>query len=204
LNQADYFSNLILQENWLLPPVADIENNGGLSPAAYADAVKLFLDRVESLTTIKPIIYTSRSKWAQVEPRVYWPTYDLWAAHYTANLEPLIPEGWLTWQFWQYTSSGDGPTYGAERAAIDLNWFNGDLDDLHEYIGVPTMPKVVKVNKHRNAVIQDDTYGKYIEIAEDGQLFHVVDVKKDDYGEDWYKVAREHGWLPAKVLEVVE
>ncbi|MCJ7520184.1 MAG: hypothetical protein MUO42_11020, partial [Anaerolineaceae bacterium] len=34
------------------------------------------------------------------------------------------------WKFWQYTNQGDGLAYGAESKAIDLNWFNGTLDDL--------------------------------------------------------------------------
>ena len=138
--QARYFANLINPEDWLIPPVADIENDGGLSPSDYADSVKAFLDELEDLVNIKPIIYTSRYKWSQVEPRPYWPEYDLWVAHYTVNTEPLLPEGWDTWVFWQYTAQGDGGHYGAESAHIDLNRFNGDEEKFREYLGAPTPP----------------------------------------------------------------
>lgn len=135
--QAEYFSNLIVGEEWKIPPVADIENYGGLSPAAYANSVKLFLDEVQRLTKTKPIIYTSRYMWSFVEPRPYWPGYDLWVAHYTANTQPLMPEGWRNWRFWQYSSKGNGPAYGAESTYIDLDRFNGDKEAFQEYLGKP-------------------------------------------------------------------
>lgn len=136
-DQAQYFANLINPEEWLIPPVADIEYDGGLSPSAYANSIKAFLDEIEKQTDYKPIIYTSRSKWAFVEPRPYWPDYDLWVAHWTSNTTPLLPEGWTDWRFWQYTSGGDGPNFGAGSAHIDLNRFNGDQVAFDEYINKP-------------------------------------------------------------------
>ncbi len=141
--QALYFWNLLDGEDWELPPVADIENDGGLTPADYADSVKAFLDRIENLSGEKPIIYTSRYKWAQVEPRPYWGSYDLWVAHYTTQSEPLLPPAWDDWKFWQYTARGDGDKYGAESAYIDLDRFNGDEEDLKKYIGSPFPPSPV-------------------------------------------------------------
>jgi lysozyme len=202
LNQADYFSNLVNQEDWLIPPVADIENDGGLSPAAYADAIKAFLDRVESLTTIRPLIYTSNSKWSQVEPRSYWPTYDLWVAHYTASPEPLLPEAWASWRFWQHTSAGDGDIYGADSAYIDLNWFYGDENDLHEYLNIkPVVPLIVEVISWRNSVLHDEPGEKRISVANKGLRFAVVGSQEDDNGKLWYDVGGL--WLPATNVKEV-
>jgi hypothetical protein len=45
-------------------------------------------------------------------------------------IEPWKSMG-KTWTFWQWTSNGDGLAYGAESKSIDLNWFNGTLDELY-------------------------------------------------------------------------
>lgn len=171
IEQANYFWNLLDGEEWVLPPVADIENNGGLQPAQYADSVTAFVTRLENLSGIKPIIYTSRYKWAQVEPRPYWGEYDLWVAHYTTLPEPLLPTAWSDWVFWQYTAQGDGLKYGAESRSIDLDRFNGDENDLKEYIGSPFPPSPVlppsigvKVNIEIDG--QDVKYQGHINIVE--------------------------------------
>ena len=146
--QADYFSNLCLMGEFVIPPVADIENDGGLSPAKYADSIKAFLDRIEKLTGYKPIIYTSASKWAKVEPRPYWGEYDLWVAHWEAST-PLLPEAWKHWWFWQHSSKGIAADLGGLGSSkyVDLNWFNGDEKDFAAYLGVgqPDLPKSIGV-----------------------------------------------------------
>jgi lysozyme len=169
--QARYFFNLLDGEEWEIPPVADIENDGGLSPAAYADSVKTFLDYLEGLVKVKPIIYTSRYKWSFVEPRPYWGDYDLWVAHYTLQSEPLLPEAWSEWKFWQYTAQGDGIKYGVESRYIDLDRFNGDEEDFREYLGNPFPPSPVlppsigvKVNIEIDG--QDVKYQGHIEKVE--------------------------------------
>ena len=40
------------------------------------------------------------------------------------------------WTFWQYTASGDGPAFGAESKAIDVNLFNGSMEDLKKFAGI--------------------------------------------------------------------
>jgi GH25 family lysozyme M1 (1,4-beta-N-acetylmuramidase) len=163
--------DLLDGEDWKLPPVADIENDGGLSPSDYADSVTAFVQRIENLAGIKPIIYTSRYKWSAVEPRPYWNRYDLWVAHYTTLSEPLLPEAWDTWVFWQYTSQGDGDKYGASSNHIDLNRFNGDEEDLQEYIGgpfppTPVLPPNIGVKVNIEIDGQDVKYQGHIDLVE--------------------------------------
>ena len=205
MSQANYFCDLLDGADYLLPPVIDCENNGGLSPSAYADSIKTFLDRVEARTGYKPIIYTSKSKWAEVEPRSYWPSYDLWVAHYTLNTEPLVPDG-LTWTFWQYTSQGDAVTYGGPGPPsgdddIDLNWFNGTEDEFLLYIGAtPMIPERVVVSNPKNAIFWEKPggLGKRLLIAPEGLCLAVMGVAEVD-GKVWYDFGL--GWLPSGTVE---
>jgi hypothetical protein len=196
--------------DYLLPPVVDVENNGGLHPSAYADSIKTFLDKVETRTGYKPIIYTSSGKWPDVEPRPYWDEYDLWVAHYTTNPEPLVPEAWNIkgWHFWQYTSQGDAVTYGGPGPPsgdddVDLNWFNGTEDDFLLYLGAePMIPEYVRINRWRGVVLRDTPNGEFVTIAKPDEELRVIDSGVDGMGREWYQVASGL-WLPIWRVEEV-
>ena len=74
------------------------------------------------------------------------------------------------WKFWQYTNAGDGLAYGAESKAIDLNWFNGTLDNLKKLVAettggqttVPT-PPVVTPGKEVNITTLKENVNKAID-----------------------------------------
>ncbi|MFN8659635.1 MAG: GH25 family lysozyme [Candidatus Obscuribacterales bacterium] len=53
--------------------------------------------------------------------------YRLWIAHYTNAPQPLIPQPWTHWDFWQYTNSGKTPGVNGN---VDHNRFFGVRDDL--------------------------------------------------------------------------
>ena len=86
------------------------------------------------------MIYTSPGFWnsygkikdtSRFDPK--WNYYPLWVAHYTTAAAPQVPEPWKSmsdWTFWQYTANGNGLLYGAESKSLDMNWFNGDMEDL--------------------------------------------------------------------------
>lgn len=77
-------------------------------------------------------IYTANWWWSQqsVSQHAYWSSFPLWVAEYgVAN--PTIPFPWRSsgYVLHQYTSKGDGPSYGVESLNIDLNrptpkWYN--------------------------------------------------------------------------------
>ena len=91
-----------------LPPVLDFEETGGLAPGSVAQWARTWLQEVERLTGRTPMIYTGYYFWRD---SVGGPTdfgrYPLWVASWTNAPAPaLIPSGWSTWTFWQYTSTG--------------------------------------------------------------------------------------------------
>lgn len=71
----------------------------------------------------------------------------LWVARYADFLDEQVDEPWEEgsnvdprdyddWKFWQYSSKGPGGQYGVVSASIDLNVFNGTLDELREWAGL--------------------------------------------------------------------
>ena len=161
--QADYFSELINPENWLLPPVIDIETSGGKTADQVGDAVAAFIGRVYEKTTVWPLIYTRGFFWNDyVAYRSIFDECDIWIARYTSKPQPwdnpgenpkFKPGHWTDWTFWQYTQFGDAVQYGGHGPPngdddVDMNWFNGDLDAFHKYLGIyekPQLPESIGV-----------------------------------------------------------
>jgi lysozyme len=154
--QADYFCNLIKDEERLLPPVLDLENNGGLGPAAITEAAKVFITQVYVNLNLWPLLY-SRGYWLNQNtiPDAVWDFVDLWIARYTNKRKPwgnllpwpdnpaIKPRDFDDWLFWQWSADGNGrgAEFGASSKSIDLNRFNGDQAAFDEYINKPPDPQ---------------------------------------------------------------
>jgi GH25 family lysozyme M1 (1,4-beta-N-acetylmuramidase) len=111
-----------------LPPVIDVEADGGLPPAQVAAKVKLWIDHVSAATGQTPIIYTGFYFWRdRVGAPAFAASSPLWHAQYTSAACPTIAQPWDDWAFWQYTSSG---TINGISGPVDTNRFNGTFDDL--------------------------------------------------------------------------
>jgi len=114
-----------------LPPVLDLEAAGSKGERLNYK-VRQFLDETERITNIRPIIYSSGGFWRSYlayEKRAHtdWArSYPLWIAQYT-NLWPTPLYPWAGWEFWQYTDKGKIPGIITH---VDLNWFNGSLEEL--------------------------------------------------------------------------
>ncbi|WP_280354777.1 glycoside hydrolase family 25 protein [Nocardia otitidiscaviarum] len=135
--QAVFYSTVVLGQNGPmdLPAVLDLEDSGGLPPAALVDWTHRYLNTVEALTGRPPIIYTGVHFWkTAMANSTEFTRYPLWIADYRGNAEPEVPGGWPTWTFWQYTDSGSisgipGPT--------DINVYSGAQGDLGAFARMP-------------------------------------------------------------------
>lgn len=105
-----------------LPPVLDIEKRGKDENQLRRD-LKLWLDKIEQHYKVKPILYTSyKFKTRYLNDSVF-NSYPYWIAHYYVDSVEYRGE----WKFWQHTDVGTLPGI---REKVDLNIFNGSLEEL--------------------------------------------------------------------------
>lgn len=110
-----------------MPPMLDVEDADGLGPAAIAASVQQWLDIVEPVVGVKPLIYTGYYFWRDQVGGADFSEYPLWVPNYSADC-PLVPPAWTRWAFHQYSSSAVIP--GITANTVDVNRFNGTMDDL--------------------------------------------------------------------------
>lgn len=115
-----------------LPPVLDVEVDGGLRPATVAARVKQWTDAVHAALGVTPIVYSGFYFWRdQVGAPSGFGGNPLWLAQYTSAC-PTVPSPWTQWTFWQYSDTG---RVSGIPTAVDMNKFNGSLADLQAFAG---------------------------------------------------------------------
>jgi len=153
--QADYFCDLIKDEQWKMSPVMDLETSGGLYPNQVTDSAAKFVLRINENLGLLPILY-SRGAWLNTNTLTddLMMLLDLWIARYTTKGKPwgnilpypdypsIKPRDYADWKFWQFSADGNGrgAEFGAKSNSIDLDYFNGDQAAFDEYIGSSPPP----------------------------------------------------------------
>ena len=117
-----------------LPPVIDVEADGGLSPSQVAAKVRIWIDRVEAATGRRPIIYTGFYFWRDSVGSADFLPSPLWHAQYTTAACPNIAAPWTDWALWQFTDSG---RVAGITGNVDVNRFNGTREQLLALTGEP-------------------------------------------------------------------
>ena len=113
VTQADYLLRYLGPMSRRVPVMLDIEYNPygrecyGLTARAMVSWISSFNSEVKAKTGRKPILYAPASWWAACtgSSTGFGQRY-LWVPDYTTAPRPLLPAGWKTWSFWQYTSIG--------------------------------------------------------------------------------------------------
>ena len=162
--QADYFINYVksVNDNGELPPVLDLESNDGQKKEKIIPAVKVWLDRVEGAFGRKPIIYSGQYflqdylSEAGGGPPAWAKDYPLWLAQYpnqyVEGSKPYLPRGWYNWTIWQYSEKGQ---VNGINASVDMNLFNGSLDDLYKFAGAKLDAEPLKTPQKHTIVAGD-------------------------------------------------
>lgn len=108
-----------------LGPVIDWEATDGTSVFKDREAGYAFLSEVGNATGKTPIVYTGPYFGQALSLDSRFLKFPLWVAHYGTKC-PLVPGPWQHWTFWQFTDAG----------GLDLNIFNGSLEDLKKLAGM--------------------------------------------------------------------
>ena len=161
--QADYFIDYVrtVKDDGELPPVLDLETNDGLTKDKIAPAVKIWLDRVETAFGRKPMIYSGQYFLQDFlvqpggGPPPWAKDYPLWLAQYpnqyVEGSKPYLPKGWFSWTIWQYSDKG---VVNGINASVDMNIFNGTLEDLYRFSGA----KIPDQKPKSHTVVAGDSF----------------------------------------------
>lgn len=88
----------------------------------------------------RPLIYASPSFWQRLPTVEIENKADLWIAEWECE-HPGKMGNWPGWSFWQCTSRGQVPGI---LGSVDLNRFNGTINDLHAFLTRTSDGGVVK------------------------------------------------------------
>lgn len=140
-----------MNDNGELPPALDLEATDGQTKDKIIARAKIWLDEVEKAFGRKPIIYSGQyflQDYFSVPgggPPDWAKDYPLWLAqypyHYTPGMQPTLPNGWFKWTFWQYSETGK---VNGINAKVDLDVFNGTLEELYKFAGAQMESDEVK------------------------------------------------------------
>lgn len=122
--QADFFIRSVELEPGDLPPVLDIETRSDDMDKLRKDLL-IWLHRIEAFYRVKPILYTSYKYKTRFLNDSIFNTYPYWIAHY--YVDSVEYQG--PWKFWQHTDVGTLPGI---QERVDLNVFNGTLEELQQ------------------------------------------------------------------------
>lgn len=125
--QAQNFIQTVEMEYGDLPPVLDIEASDEYPKEFIVERIKAWLYLVELEYSIRPIIYT-HFKFYNKYIAGNFDEYPIWIAKYGYRPPPL--GGKKQWTFWQYGNKG---RIEGVDALVDLNIFNGSLQDLEQF-----------------------------------------------------------------------
>ena len=115
-----------------LPPVLDLETDDGLTPTQIVDSALTWLNYVEQQTQKRPMVYSAAYFGDTLKGALG--AYPLWVANYKSTYVgncPKVPDGWSSWKIWQWSESGTAS--GINTNSVDLNVFDGSLDDLRNF-----------------------------------------------------------------------
>ena len=136
--QADSFLHVVKElKPGDMPPTLDVEKDDGKSPAVIIKGVQVWLDEVEKALGRTPIIYTFGNFWnTKLAGTSEFSEHPLWIAHYTSKPKPIMAKGFSKFTIWQFTSEGGGAVGGISGKGLDLDRFNGTLEELRKLAGL--------------------------------------------------------------------
>ncbi len=133
--QADNFISTVGKDEIELPPVVDIEyyadKQQNKPSQEETEAILLpLLEKLEKNYGKKPVIYTTLSVYLRYI-KGNFEDYPLWIR--SVNFEPDL----INWKFWQYCDHGELSGYKGDEKYIDLNVYNGSMEDFEKEFITP-------------------------------------------------------------------
>lgn len=159
--QADFFIDLMDGKydfwNW------DVEKMNNTNTTEFIDGIIPALEYLYGVTKKPGLYYLNPDMWNTWLKPIQNDIINLlkrtdikigmWVAHYWNKPNPDAAPNYFTiggcanmprnWKIWQYAADALAPyghEYGTGAESIDLNVFNGTVEELHNYFLIPTPP----------------------------------------------------------------
>lgn len=132
--QAENFITNVPAIEGMLPPVVDFEFYGDkeknlpLADDAHRE-LDILLDKLEIHYGMRPIIYATEKSYG-LYLSGHYEAYDIWIRNVFTKPKPLNNQPWT---FWQYTNRERLDGYDGKERYIDMNVFNGSMEDFAYY-----------------------------------------------------------------------
>ncbi len=166
LAQVEYFLGIVEGRGYHFYAL-DFEKKGNTASAAFGAHAHLALQHLRDLSGKPLVLYTNPDtyqSWLVQLGHTWMKDWPLWVAQWpyygwNEKLEevparpdlwqPRLPAGASAWAFWQYSADGNrrGVQNGLPLGAfglspsIDLNVFNGTVEELHRWVGLVLPPE---------------------------------------------------------------
>lgn len=125
--QAENFLEMVKLKTGDLRPVLDVEQTNGTPKPVLQQRVADWLEAVEKVYKVKPIIYTNADFYSNFLAGRF-DNYPLWVAHYFVKDKPRISR---EWHFWQHNERG---RVNGIASFVDFNVFKGDSTEFRELL----------------------------------------------------------------------
>jgi lysozyme len=126
--QAENFMLTVDLASGDLRPVLDIEKVSSVQNIEnLRKGIRNWMELVEEHYGVKPILYTYASFYKEYFEG-HFDDYPLWVANYNRVNKPIRGEDWI---FWQHSETG---TIDGIKGYVDLDLFEGDREDLSEWL----------------------------------------------------------------------
>lgn len=156
--QADAFVNTVNEVEGALGHkynffVCDFEETPyNLMTVGFVAMAMEWMRNVKEKTGRKVLLYANPSTYdTLIERDSRHRLWDLWVAQYPRRAfdpqtaMPVLPRSRRDWKIWQFTGSADGRDYGVGSKWVDVNVYNGTIEDMIAYFS--TQPQPVKDSK---------------------------------------------------------
>ena len=131
--QAENFCGAVSYVDGMLPPVLDVEYYGSYSSLSGAELenvrseLRICIDEIEKNFGITPVIYATQKSKNEIIGDEFLDC-DLWIRSVYLRVSDN-----LNWSFWQYSDKQRLDGYNGEEKYIDMNVFNGSLEEFQQY-----------------------------------------------------------------------
>jgi len=141
--QAAHFLSLVDRLGEFDFYALDIEKYYNKKSAGFASGARLWIEEIARQTGKRVMLYTNPDVYVNwLLPYGVWMSdLPLWIAQYWWLPSPEKNPGMAKmkrseWRIYQYTKNGDGDAYGVGSDYVDLNVYNGTVEEMRDWLGM--------------------------------------------------------------------